>query len=144
MSYGKDFNQSPEIALVNIFNDALKQKNFSPPQPSVCLNSHIKTITNSAYYHIWNISRITRLMSQQDLEKLVSALISSQHHCTGVFTGLSKKKSIRQLQPNHDAATGILTKTKRVDHISPVLRFYTDFLSVKESISEYCCWFIKH
>ena len=33
------------------------------------LNSHIKTITKSAYYHLKNISRVKGLMSQQDFVK---------------------------------------------------------------------------
>ena len=41
-------------------------------------NSHIKTITKSAYYHLKNISRIKGFMSQQDLEKLVHAFIVSR------------------------------------------------------------------
>lgn len=85
-------------------------------------NSHIKTVTKSAYYHLKNISRIKGLMSQQDLEKLVHAFIFSRlDYCNSVFTGLPKK-SIRQLQLIQNAAARVLTKTKKVDHITPVLR----------------------
>ena len=85
-------------------------------------NSHIKTVTKSAYYHLKNISRIKGLMSQQDLEKLVHAFIFSRlDYCNGVFTGLSKK-SIKQLQLIQNAAARVLTKTKKVDHITPVLK----------------------
>ena len=62
------------------------------------LNSHIKKITKSAYYHLTNISRITGFMSQQDLEKLVHAFIFSRlDYCNRVFTGLCKQ-SIRKPQ----------------------------------------------
>ena len=84
--------------------------------------SHTKQITKSAYYHLKNISRIKGLMSQQDLEKLVHAFVFSRlDYCNGVFTGLPKK-SIRQLQLIQNAAARVLTKTKKVDHITPVLR----------------------
>ncbi len=84
--------------------------------------SHIKTITKSAYYHLKNISRIRGLMSQQDLEKLIHAFIFSRlDYCNSVLTGLPKK-SIRQLQLIQNAAARVLTKTKKVDHITPVLR----------------------
>ncbi len=86
------------------------------------LRSHIKTITKSAYYHLKNISRIRGLMSQQDLEKLIHAFIFSRlDYCNSVLTGLPKK-SIRQLQLIQNAAARVLTKTKKVDHITPVLR----------------------
>ena len=86
------------------------------------LNSHIKSITKSAYYHLKNISRIKGFMSQKDLEKLVHAFIFSRlDYCNGVFTGLSKR-SIKQLQLIQNAAARVLTKTKKIDHITPVLR----------------------
>ncbi len=80
--------------------------------------------------HIFsNISQL----SQQDLEKLVHAFIFSRlDDCNGVVTGLPKK-SIRQLQLMQNAATRVLTDTKRVDHFVPVLRsLYTGFLSLRE------------
>ena len=83
---------------------------------------HTKTITKSAYYHLKNISRIRGLMSRQDLEKLVHAFIFSRLvYCNGVFTGLSKN-SIRWLQLIQNAAARVLTRTKKLDHITPVLR----------------------
>ena len=85
-------------------------------------SSHIKTVTKSAYYHLKNISRIRGLMSRQDLEKLVHAFIFSRlDYCNGVLTGLPKN-SIRQLQLIQNAAARVLTRTKKVDHITPVLR----------------------
>ena len=85
-------------------------------------NKHIKTITKSAYFHLKNISRIKSLMSQQDLEKLVHAFIFSRlDYCNGMFTGLTKK-SIRQLQLIQNAAARVLTNTKKIEHITPVLK----------------------
>lgn len=84
--------------------------------------NHIKTITKSAYYHLKNISRVKELMSQQDLEKLVHAFIFSRlDYCNSVFTGLTKQ-SIKQLQLIQNAAARVLTGTKKVHHITPVLR----------------------
>ena len=86
------------------------------------LEKHIKAITKSAYYHLKNISRIKDLMSQQDLEKLVHAFIFSRlDYCNSIFTG-PPKTSVRQLQLIQNSAAPVLTKTKKVDHISPALR----------------------
>ena len=85
-------------------------------------NNHLKLITKSAYYHLKNIARINGFLSKGDLEKLVHAFISSRlDYCNGVFTGLSKK-SIRQLQLIQNAAARVLTNTRKMDHITPVLR----------------------
>ena len=81
-------------------------------------NSHIKTITKSAYYHLKNISRIKGLMSQQDLEKLVHAFIFSRlDYCNSVLSGLPKK-SIRQLQLIQNAVARVLTKKNGSHHFS--------------------------
>lgn len=85
-------------------------------------NSHIKTITRSAYYHLKNIARIKGFLSKEDTEKLVHAYIFSRlDYCNGIFTGLNKK-SIKQLQLIQNAAARVLTNTKKMDHITPVLK----------------------
>uniref|UniRef100_A0A3B5R938 Reverse transcriptase domain-containing protein n=1 Tax=Xiphophorus maculatus TaxID=8083 RepID=A0A3B5R938_XIPMA len=86
------------------------------------LQSHIKTVTKSAFYHLKNISRIKGLMSQPDLEKLIHAFIFSRiDYCNSVFTGLSNK-SIKQVQLIQNAAARVLTKTRKIEHITPVLK----------------------
>ena len=56
------------------------------------------------------------------MEKLVHAFIFSRlNYCDGVLAGLSKN-AIRQLQLIQNAAARVLTRTKKVDHITPVLR----------------------
>ena len=85
-------------------------------------SSHTKTITKSAYYHLKNISRTRGLMSRRDLKKLIHIFIFSRlDYCNGVFTGLSKN-SIRWLQLIQNAAAWVLTRAKKVDHITSVLR----------------------
>jgi hypothetical protein len=85
-------------------------------------NSHMKAITKSAFYHLKNIVKLRGLMSKHDLEKLIHAFISSRvDYCNGLFTGLPKK-TIKQLQVIQNAAARTLTKTKRTDHITPILK----------------------
>ena len=84
--------------------------------------NQINSLTKSAYYHLKNIARIRGLLSKPDLEKLVHAFISSRlDYCNGLYTGLPKK-TIQKLQRVQNAAARVLTKTKKYDHITPVLR----------------------
>ncbi len=81
-----------------------------------------KQVTKSAYYHLKNIARIRCFVSSQDLEKLVHAFITSRvDYCNGLLTGLPKK-TIRQLQLIQNAAARIQTRTRKSEHITPVLR----------------------
>ncbi len=91
-------------------------------ETDLSLSSHIKAVTKSAYYHLKNIPRIRCFVSSQDLEKLVHAFITSRvDYCNGLLTGLPKK-TIRQLQLIQNAAARILTRTRKSEHITPVLR----------------------
>ncbi len=91
-------------------------------ETDLSFSSHVKAVTKSAYYHLKNIARIRCFVSSHDLEKLVHAFITSRvDYCNGLLTGLPKK-SIRQLQLIQNAAARILTRTRKSEHITPVLR----------------------
>ena len=60
-------------------------------------------------------------INQNDAEKLIHAFISSRlDNCNSFFAGLPKKTTER-LQLIQNSAARLLTKTKRREHISPVL-----------------------
>uniref|UniRef100_A0A8C2KTL5 Reverse transcriptase domain-containing protein n=1 Tax=Cyprinus carpio TaxID=7962 RepID=A0A8C2KTL5_CYPCA len=91
-------------------------------ETDLSFSSHVKAVTKPAYHHIKNIARIKCFVSSQDLEKLVHAFITSRvDYCSGLLTGLPKK-TIRQLQLIQNAAARILTKTRKSEHVTPVLR----------------------
>ncbi|KAL0151164.1 hypothetical protein M9458_053677 [Cirrhinus mrigala] len=91
-------------------------------EADLSFSSHVKAVTKSAYYHLKNITRIRCFVSSQDLEKLVHPFITSRvDYCNGLLTGLPKK-TIRQLQLVQNAAARILTRTRKSEHITPVLR----------------------
>ncbi len=84
--------------------------------------SHVKAVVKLAYFHLKIIARIRFLVSSQDLEKLVHAfIISMVDYCNCLLSGLPKK-TIWQLQLIQNAAVRILTRTRKSDHITPVLR----------------------
>ena len=83
-------------------------------------SSHIKSITKTAFYQLKNISRVKGFMSQTDQEKLIHAF-SRLDYCNGLLTGLPQKplnscSSFRML------VARVLTRTKRSEHITPVLK----------------------
>ncbi len=97
-------------------------RSLSSHEGELSFSSHVKAVTKSAYYHLKNIARIRCFVSSQDLEKLVHAFITSRvDYCNGLLTGLPRK-TIRQLQLIQNAAARILTRTRKSEHITPVLR----------------------
>ncbi len=90
-------------------------------ETDLSFSSHVKAVTKSAYYHLKNIARIMCFVSSQDLEKLVHAFITSRvDYCNGLLASLPKN-TIRQLQLIQNAAARFLTRTRKSEHITPVL-----------------------
>ena len=89
--------------------------------------------SKAAFYQLRNINRIKGFLSQKDQEKLIHAFISSRlDYCYGLLTGLPKKR-IKHRQLIQNAAARVLTRTKRSEHITPVLK-YLHWLPVSHRI----------
>uniref|UniRef100_A0A8C5GPT6 Reverse transcriptase domain-containing protein n=1 Tax=Gouania willdenowi TaxID=441366 RepID=A0A8C5GPT6_GOUWI len=84
-------------------------------------NSHIKQTSRTAFFHLRNIAKIRSILSQGDAEKLVHAFVTSRlDYCNSLLAGCPSK-SLKTLQLVQNAAARVLTKTRRRDHITPVL-----------------------
>lgn len=85
-------------------------------------NSYIKSITKSTYYCFKNIAKIKGLVAKKDTEKLNHALIfSSPDYCNVVFTGLTKKINLLSAAYSK-CCCWVLTSTRKMDHITPILK----------------------
>ncbi len=123
------FGNKDEVLKVNAYLDSRGQTTKNQVrnlgvilETDLSFSSHVKAVTKSAYYHLKNIARIRCFVSSQDLEKRVHAFITSRvDYCNGLLTGLPKK-TIRQLQLIQNTAARILTRTRKSEHITPVLR----------------------
>ncbi len=123
------FGNKDEVLKVNAYLDSRGQTTKNQVrnlgvilETDLSFSSHVKAVTKSAYYHLKNIARIRCFVSSQDLEKRVHAFITSRvDYCNGLLTGLPNK-TIRQLQLIQNAAARILTRTRKSEHITPVLR----------------------
>ena len=82
---------------------------------------HIKEITKTAFYHLRNIAKIQPMLTEADAEILVHAFVSSRiDYCNALFSGLPTGRT-KKLQLVQNAAARILTKTRKFDHITPIL-----------------------
>ncbi len=84
-------------------------------------NSHVKQTSRTAFFHLRNIAKIRNILSQEDAEKLVHAFVTSRlDYCNSLLSGCPNT-SLKTLQLIQNAATRILTRTRKRDHISPIL-----------------------
>ncbi|XP_070840477.1 uncharacterized protein, partial [Chaetodon trifascialis] len=87
----------------------------------MCFHSHVKQISRTAFFHLRNIAKIRHILSQNDAEKLVHAFVTSRlDYCNSLLSGCPNSL-LNILQLLQNAAARVLTKTRKRDHISPIL-----------------------
>uniref|UniRef100_A0AAR2K8P7 Reverse transcriptase domain-containing protein n=1 Tax=Pygocentrus nattereri TaxID=42514 RepID=A0AAR2K8P7_PYGNA len=84
-------------------------------------DQHIGSITRTAFLHLRNIAKIRNALSLRDAETLVHAFITSRlDYCNALLSGCTSR-NLNKLQLVQNAAARVLTKTRKFEHISPVL-----------------------
>lgn len=101
---------------------------------TLSFQTHIKSVTKSAFFHLKNISRLRPSLSDSVAETLIHAFVSSRlDYCNGVLFGLPKK-DLDRLQYVQNSAARVLTRTKPWQHITPTLK-RLHWLPVKDRIT---------
>ena len=86
-------------------------------------NDHVNTFTSSLLSMLCQISRVRHLFTKPVLSIILNSLIFSKlFYCSSVCAAGTSKQNLQKLQLVQNFAAGVLTDTKKFDHISPVLR----------------------
>ncbi len=92
-------------------------------ETDLSFSSHVKAVTKLLYYQLKNIARIRSFVSSQGLEKCFMPLSPAGWIIVMVSPHRPSKEDLyRQLQLIQNAAARILTRTRKSEHITPVLR----------------------
>ena len=120
---GSSISPSPEVRNLGVILDS-----------TLSYQSHIKSITKSAFYHLKNISRLRPSLSDSVAETLIHAFVTSRlDYCNGVLFGVPNKY-LDRLQYVQNSAARVLTRTKPWQHITPT-RKQLHWLPVKFRIN---------
>ncbi len=88
---------------------------------NLSFESHVSSICKTAFFHLKNISKLRPMLSTSNVEMLIHAFMTSRlDYCNAVLGGCSACL-INKLQLVQNAAARVLTRTRKYDHISPVL-----------------------
>ena len=86
-----------------------------------CMEQHVKKICSEANYHLRNISKIHKYLTQDSAQILIHAFISSKlDYCNSLLYGIPKYLVCR-LQRVQNTAARIVTLTRKYDSITPIL-----------------------
>ncbi len=83
--------------------------------------AHVSSICKTAFFHLKNISKLRPMLSMSNAETLIHAFMTSRlDYCNALLGGCSARL-INKLQMVQNAAARVLTRTRKYEHISPVL-----------------------
>ena len=81
----------------------------------------ISTSKICCFYHLHNIAKIRSVLSTANAEIPIHAFVSCRlEYCNALFSGLPRE-STKSLQMVQNAATRVLTRTRKFDHITPIV-----------------------
>ncbi|XP_073715700.1 uncharacterized protein [Misgurnus anguillicaudatus] len=88
---------------------------------NLSFDSHISNVCRTACFHFRNISKIRHMLSASDAEKLIHAFLTSRiDYCNSLLRGCHSNQ-VNKLQLVQNAAARVFTRSKKYDHISPIL-----------------------
>ena len=89
---------------------------------NLCMNEHVKRICQTVYFHIRNVNSIRKILTTETSATIIHALITSRiDNGNSLLTGISERL-LCKLQLAQNAAARILTKTRKFEHITPILK----------------------
>ena len=105
---------------------------------TMLLKSQINNVVKNCHFHLREIGKIRTYLSTEAASSLIHAFISSRlDYGNSLLCGMPDT-DLNKLQKVQNTAARILTKTKKYDHISPVLQ-ELHWLKVKQRIEYKIC-----
>ncbi len=89
---------------------------------NLSFENHISNVTKTAFFHLRNIAKLRNMLPVSDAEKLVHAFMTSRLDYCNALLGGCPASSINKLQVVQNAAARVLTRSRKYDHITPILR----------------------
>lgn len=119
--------QRQPIAAVNIAGSEIKTSVNARDlgvtlDQCLTMSKHVSNLCKSASFVLKRIGNIRQYLDQPSTEKLVHTFVSSKlDYCNSLLYGLPDKE-ISKIQRVQNLAAQLVTKTRRADHITPILR----------------------
>jgi len=133
------FPESLKVGIAQVsFSEFARDLGFIV-SADLSLQRHVTAVCNGANYEIRKIAGIRQYLSIDATKKLVCAFVLSRlDHCNALLSGCDKAL-IDQLQIVQNSAARLISRSRRRDHITPILRDL-HWLKIAERIDyKLCC-----
>ncbi len=91
---------------------------------NLSFENHISHVTKTAFFHLRNIVKLRNVLPVSDAEKLVHAFMTSRLDYCNALLGGCPASSINKLQIVQNAAARVLIRSRKYDHITPILKYF--------------------
>lgn len=103
--------------------------------------SHINKVCSQCYFHLRNISRNRKYMTENTCKIVINSLVLSKiSFCSMLLVGLPNKQ-IEKLQKVQNYAAKLITMSRKFDHVSPLLK-RLDWIPISKFIKYRFCTLI--
>ncbi len=89
---------------------------------TLSFENHIFHVTKTAFFHLRNIAKLRNMLTVSDAEKFVRAFMTSRLDYCNALLGGCPTSSINKLQIVQNAAARVLTRSRKYNHITPILQ----------------------
>ena len=89
---------------------------------ALSLDQHVSAVVRSCFFHVRSLSKVRSYTTRKAANSIaVSLILSKLDYCNSLLAGLPQTQIKRQ-QAAQNAAARTVTKCKKTDHITPILR----------------------
>ena len=120
------FRSRPSLEFIQVGDEKIQPKSSARNlgvtiDQCLDLTNHVKKICVSCHYHLRNIAKIRKYLSEETSGILVHAFISSKlDNCNSLLYSLPQHL-LNRLRSIQNTAARIVTLSKRFDHITPIM-----------------------
>ncbi len=88
---------------------------------NLSFDSQDSSICKTEFFHLKNISKLRPMLSMSNAEMLINAFMTSRLDYCNALVGGCSACLINKLHMVQNAAARVLTRTRKYDHLSPVM-----------------------
>ncbi len=88
---------------------------------NLSFENHVSSICKTEFFHLNNISKLRPMLSTANAETLIHVFMTSRLDYCNALLGVFSARIINKLQMVQNAAARVLIRTRKYDHVSPVL-----------------------